>query len=277
MLLESINCGIYNQMVKWQWSEDVEWLHPLDAYMTVELTKCSLSPDNQKRFVEIGSWKGGWIRNILVNNSEISGVAVDPYPGLLHIREYFLDNMKKNSLEKRIELHADLKKLNQYSFDFVHIDACHSQDSVERELEYAQSHLKAGGIIFVDDIFHPLYPGVAAAVFSFLADTKFVAFALTRNKIYLCEKKYYEHYFKTTLDIADQKKISYSLGTKIGDRIRGLYNTYATSNSIYGFPVVNFAQYSKDEIAAILDLPRENSPLSRFFRMGLRLIRVLRT
>ena len=259
--------------MKWIWGEDIEWLYPLDAYLTLRITQAIFQPINL-RFAEIGTWKGGWIRQLLLNNQSITGIAVDPFPGLPEIREYFLKNMESNGLQERVHLLNRLEDLEGYKFNLFHLDACHQQNDVNQELEFASKHLEDKGVICVDDIWHNLYPGVAVAVFTFLYKSDFAAFALTRNKIYLCHKDDYSTYFNFTKEIAEEMKIGYSLGVKIGDKTGEYVHTYSTSNAIHGFPVVNFTRYSNSEIARILAI---SQPLSRSTRLRKKLVRIIKS
>jgi len=258
--------------VHWVWSEDVEHLYPLDAFLTLELINYI---DSKKaiRFAEIGVWKGGWIRTLCQNNEAISGYGVDPYPGLTDIKHYFLKSMNQNRLESRVELISSIQDLPHEKFDLFHIDACHQQSSVSSELNFASEHLTENGIITVDDVWHKMYPGVAAAVFSFLTNSNWASFAITRNKMYLCRDKYQPHYFSATIDIADRNRLGYSLGVSIGEKTGKMVHTYSTSNSINGFPQVNFVRYSNLEIAQLLNLPTSSRHAINYYRTFLRVLK----
>ena len=74
----------------------------------------------------------------------------------------------------RLEIHEayskDLVLPDEQRFRFVHVDGSHEEDDVILDLRLARRHLAPGGVIVVDDYDHPDWPGVTAAVHTFLAE-----------------------------------------------------------------------------------------------------------
>ncbi|MBP0464557.1 class I SAM-dependent methyltransferase [Roseomonas sp. PWR1] len=51
---------------------------------------------------------------------------------------------------------------------FVHVDGEHGRGAVRHDLALAAAHLAPGGVILVDDVFHPWFPNVTAGVMDVL-------------------------------------------------------------------------------------------------------------
>jgi len=74
------------------------------------------------------------------------------------------------------------------SVALIHIDGEHTQSAVRTDLEMAASLLSNGGIIVLDDISNPWFPGIPAASFDFLAKEDFALLVYTRAKAYICRR-----------------------------------------------------------------------------------------
>jgi len=61
------------------------------------------------------------------------------------------------------------EKLGAQAVRFVHIDSHHSRECLTNDLELAGAVLHRDGIICLDDMLHPGYPMVVAAVFDYFA------------------------------------------------------------------------------------------------------------
>lgn len=75
-------------------------------------------------------------------------------------------------------------------FAFVHVDAGHTYDGAMNDVRLAAQVLLPSGVIALDDYHNIFWPGVHAAVNTFLATEgrHLVAFMHTGNKVYLCNR-----------------------------------------------------------------------------------------
>ena len=78
---------------------------------------------------------------------------------------------------------------------FLHVDGGHSSPEALADLELCKQCLVPGGIIAVDDAFHPTWPGVTDAIFTFLSRHKDMApLVVGFNKMLLVETAWRERY-----------------------------------------------------------------------------------
>lgn len=233
--------------------EMVEWLHPYDAFFSMNLLV-----DSGGGICEVGVYKGGYLITMLKNIPRINAVAIDPYPGLNSIKETFFNNLLSHGLKDRVRHFAHYDSLKENSFDLIHIDGEHSESAVTKDLYFAQNNLAKRGIIVVDDIWHPLFPGVVSATFKFVHESKFVPFLSTRQKMYICTESEYEYFFSQASELLQKFNIPHSSGWKKGSRIHpGGRATFDQSNAIKGFPQLVVDSRSKSEQLIILDMASE--------------------
>ncbi|MFA5882573.1 MAG: class I SAM-dependent methyltransferase [Acidimicrobiia bacterium] len=62
------------------------------------------------------------------------------------------------------------ERLGGRRFRIVHIDGAHDYENVRSDLELSRAVACEGAVIALDDVTHPLFPGVAAAVWPLIAD-----------------------------------------------------------------------------------------------------------
>jgi hypothetical protein len=81
-------------------------------------------------------------------------------------------------------------------FAFFSIDGGHTPLHVRYDLATAAQTTAPNGIIAVDDIFHPDWPGVTEGVYQWLATdaAPFVPFLITRKKLFLCSLSVQQRY-----------------------------------------------------------------------------------
>lgn len=69
---------------------------------------------------------------------------------------------------------------------FVHIDGGHRPEDVLTDLHTADRALSSEGVVAVDDVFNPNWPGVSEGFYAFLRESKaFVPIAIGGNKVLL--------------------------------------------------------------------------------------------
>lgn len=115
-------------------------------------------------------------------------------PSGLHLRS-------KDSLDLKT---SDLAEINnQYGyFSMFSVDGGHTSTHVRNDLVTASKLTSGKGIIIVDDIFHPDWPGVTEGVMTSLASlsSPFVPFFITRKKLFLCHISLWRSYKQFVID-----------------------------------------------------------------------------
>jgi len=223
------NMLMNNKGFYWEWDDEPE-LSPLDAILINEFSK--LSQGESDVVLEIGVYKGGFVKNYLLNNKNEFCVGIDPYPNLQEVKQNLFRELQHKRLVDRFTLFENFKEYlnsgcSQQKPKLVHIDGEHSESAVLLDLEFAQKCVSPKGIIIIDDIFHTNFPGVASGTFSFLHNSNFAPFLITSNKLFICHEDLYSYYSENALKIMKNKSISYLKSYENGK--------YDQSNSIKGF------------------------------------------
>ena len=243
--------------MNWYSKELSEWLSPYDAYFSVNLLV-----NSGGGICEIGVYKGGYLVTILRNISGLSALAIDPFPGLDSIKSVFWDNLKLNGLEQNVQLLPNYFSIKCQSFDLIHIDGEHSEDAVFQDLLFAQNNLAQSGIIVVDDIWHPLFPGIISATMKFVHQSGFVPFLSTQQKMYLCLEAEHDFHFSRAQKLLKDFDIPHSSGWLKGEaNHKGVIAAYDQSNSIKGYRQLMVFHKTKAEQAIILGLTKNRSKL----------------
>jgi hypothetical protein len=212
-------------------SETSQWLSVTDAFLSSRLTISQESVN----ILEIGLYKGAWSIDILMNNSDLNGFGVDPFPGMQDIEAKMIANMSFYDVSNRFKHYQSYesleKDLGKLKYATIHIDGEHTERAVNRDLKFAALNICDDGLIIVDDIFHSDFPGIAASVFNFLGKEGFSSFLLTSQKMYICKKENYEMYRSAGLDLLKDSGFSFNLGNE------QIYDIHQ-DNSVYGYPQI---------------------------------------
>jgi len=95
----------------------------------------------------------------------------------------------------------DTTKLTPDTIEFnkplrlLHIDGCHEDVAVYKDLTNFSTKMCDDGVIVVDDYNDPEYPGINSATLRFLYENKdWIMFAIGSNKAYLCRVEKRTHY-----------------------------------------------------------------------------------
>lgn len=251
----------------------VEWLTATDALLSSEVALLIAQEASPRATctVEVGVWKGGWMRAVgdKVKSAELIGI--DPYPGFEDIREQMLSNLKAANMLERFTLYDCWQSmLSQHAprqFSVVHVDGDHSESAVEQDLRNAVAFLQDDGVLIIDDILHPEFPGVAAASYCFLRETDMAIFALTRNKAYACKSDFHGKWHTFALDLAERYELRYK--TAFG---HGLGSVMWQDSRVFGFPVLLIQDARNDSLLLPASWGKRTllltvvNPLRRFFR-----------
>ena len=243
----------------WQSDELVEWLHPYDAFFSINLLV-----DSRGGICEVGVYKGGYLITMLRNNPSLNAVAIDPYLGLNSIKETFLNNLLSYKLEDKIKHFADYTSLKEHLFDLIHIDGEHSESAVIKDLHFAKDNLANKGLIVIDDIWHPLFPGVVSATMKFVHESDFVPFLSTRQKMFICRENQYEYYYSKASALLQKFNISHSSGWAKGSpNHQGVLAAFDQSNAIKGSPQLMVDSKSKHEQLIVLKITSDTNKVPR--------------
>jgi len=138
---------------------------------------------------------------LLNNLKKLQCVAIDPYPGLNDIKNIFLDNLRTHNLQDRVELKASYSSITDNNFSLIHIDGEHSELAVTKDCNFAIANLSNRGLIVVDDIWHPRFPGIISAVMKIIHLNKLTPFLASRNKMYLCLPDDYQYFYNYSISL----------------------------------------------------------------------------
>ena len=210
-------------------SDTGEWLSIFDSWICSKILQENLA----RKALEVGVWKGGWAISQLLNNLNLRVVGIDPFPNLEEIARLLDQNLKHYQVNNRFQLFSSIELSSEFNdeYSFVHIDGEHSEEAVLNDLKFANQVLTLDGVIAVDDIYHPEFPGIASATFNFLHQEDFASFLITQNKIFICRKEKYLQFYSFCMNLLSNHGIPFSRGF---EGIQGAI--YAQNNSINGFP-----------------------------------------
>ena len=118
-------------------------------------------------------------------------------------------NLKKYGNSTNIEWRLqDTTKLTPETISFnkplrlLHIDGCHEDVAVYKDLVNFSCKMSKDGVIVVDDYNDPEYPGINSATLRFLFENKeWVMYAIGTNKAYLCHVDKRKEYILKTLEV----------------------------------------------------------------------------
>lgn len=106
-------------------------------------------------------------------------------------RRIFEDNMRRFATMENVRVFAKLSAgltgdETTTSCRFFHIDGGHRPQDVFSDLETAARALLPHGVVAVDDVFHPSWPGVGEGLYRYLAARAgvFVPIAIGGNKVF---------------------------------------------------------------------------------------------
>lgn len=87
--------------------------------------------------------------------------------------------------------HRPAARAHAHRLRWIHIDGEHSAAAATADLDTAHLLLAPNGVVVLDDILHPWYPQLTAALFRYLTDHpgRFSLFMLGFGKAYLCRHR----------------------------------------------------------------------------------------
>ncbi|CAN5162430.1 hypothetical protein BH09ACT5_BH09ACT5_24230 [soil metagenome] len=179
----------------WPHDDSVEWLAPVDFVLSLAVVE-AVAQTRPPRVLEVGVWKGGWSLTLAVNCPSAVFTGIDPYPGsFAPVRERLLSSSQRvggrfHLLESWAELDSELIGMTS-GFDVIHLDGEHTEPAMAQDLTRAAGVLAPDGVIIVDDIAHPYFPGIASATYRFLDEQGFAVFLYSEHKAYLARRQFH--------------------------------------------------------------------------------------
>lgn len=181
----------------WIKDEATQWLSRVDAVIAEACLAAATQPNKSPVVLEIGVFRGGWTGTLATNGpANTRHLGIDPYPQTEEIREEMLQRLQAAGVADRYHHFDSWSDLFMHypniqesrEIEVVHIDGEHTQSSVQLDLEMAASVLSSQGIIVLDDVSNPWFPGIPAALFSFLEKEDFALLLYSRTKAYICRR-----------------------------------------------------------------------------------------
>jgi hypothetical protein len=235
----------------WKKDESVIWLDPFDAFFSINLL-----PSPQGEICEIGVYKGGFLMALLENLPQLTAVAIDPYPNSDEIRDLLISNLKDRKLQDKVTLLENYDSIERQEFDLIHIDGEHSESAVAKDLEFATKNLSLKGIVIIDDIWHPLFPGIISATLSFVHQEILAPFLITRNKMYLCKPIEFNYHHNRAKKLVELHNVPYSGGVSEGSYFLGESAPYDQSNSIKGYNQIVVKNLNRFQQSVLLGIEK---------------------
>lgn len=193
---------------------------------------------------------------LLENLTQLTALAIDPYPNSDEIRDLLIANLNERGLNDRVTLLENYDSVAHQEFDLIHIDGEHSEKAVLNDLKFATNNLSSKGIVIIDDIWHPLFPGIISAALSFVHQEKLAPFLITRNKMYLCNPIEYNYHHNRAKNLVDLHNIPYSGGVSEGTDLLGERATYDQANSIKGYNQIVVGNLNRFQQSLLLGLEK---------------------
>ena len=180
------------------------WFFPIDAYLFAAIDEAQRRDGVHGNLFEIGVHHGKTAIFLarMLRDAEVLGVCDVFEQQHLNAdrsgegsRELFEKNMRTFGRPARVfaklssELTTDDTTTN---CRFFHIDGGHRPEDVFTDLETADRALHADGVVAVDDLFNPSWPGVSEGFYRFLAShpNVFLPILIGGNKVFFARREY---------------------------------------------------------------------------------------
>lgn len=222
----------------WDFDDTTEWLPPLDAYCARSLCRIVLSEQPSCCVLEVGVWKGAWLKQAALGLAGVKAVGVDPYPNAEEIRERTVAALAECGLSEAVTLvpswHEATDAIRNSScggWDVVHIDGLHSEIAVLQDLEESYAHLNEHAVVVLDDYRNFRFPGVASAMYQFMARSDLRLVMTTANKAYLVKQAAHATWLRRISARLDEEQLIYSMtGTR--------HSRYHHDPEVMGYPLI---------------------------------------
>jgi hypothetical protein len=127
--------------------------------------------------------------------------------------------MNSLDLDKNFYRETSSKKFKLFS-----IDGGHHYKAVINDLKIAEEVMVEGGVVLLDDLLNPLWIEVVSAYSSYkLKGGKLVAFAITKDKLYLTNSKKHAEGYQEALINVFNSKLNFLVKELFGDKVLTYY------------------------------------------------------
>ena len=128
-------------------------------------------------------------------------------------------SMNSLNLDKNFYRETSSKKFKLFS-----IDGGHHYKAVINDLKIAEEVMVEGGVVLLDDLLNPLWIEVVSAYSSYkLKGGKLVAFAITKDKLYLTNSKKHAEGYQGALINVFNSKFNFLVKELFGDKVLTYY------------------------------------------------------
>jgi len=128
-------------------------------------------------------------------------------------------SMNSLNLDKNFYRETSSKKFKLFS-----IDGGHHYKAVINDLKIAEEVIVDGGVVLLDDLLNPLWIEVVSAYSSYkLKGGKLVAFAITKDKLYLTNSKKHAEGYQEVLINVFNSKFNFLVKELFGDKVLTYY------------------------------------------------------
>ena len=128
-------------------------------------------------------------------------------------------SMNSLDLDKNFYRETSSKKFRLFS-----IDGGHHYKAVINDLKIAEEVIVEGGVVLLDDLLNPLWIEVVSAYSSYkLKGGKLVAFAITKDKLYLTNSKKHAEGYQEALINVFNSKLNFLVKELFGDKVLTYY------------------------------------------------------
>ena len=136
-----------------------------------------------------------------------------------NLQKYFKNTKKLKILEGDSKQHTQKKIFEKIGGDKIRIfsvDGCHTPTATEKDFTNAEQTLTSGGVIVVDDMFNPMFPGVMEGISTQMQDNiNLKPFYIGWNKTLFTHRDYVKVYQKEMEKIGQKVKESMLWGEKV--------------------------------------------------------------
>lgn len=207
-------------------THDVEgWFFPVDAYLFAFIEELQRRESISGNLFEIGVHHGKTALFLArtARDHELLGVCDVFEQQELNrdrsgegSRELFLRNMGEFPVRVFAKASHELTTDDTTTHcRFFHIDGGHRPEDVWNDLNVADRALLDDGVVAVDDVFNPSWPGVSEGFYRFMTERRaFVPILIGGNKVLLTRHDAAERYERHYADAADFVDAPFALGWK---------------------------------------------------------------
>ena len=110
-------------------------------------------------------------------------------------------------------------------FKLFSIDGGHHYEAVINDLKIVEEVMVEGGVVLLDDLLNPLWIEVVSAYSSYkLQGGKLIAFAITKDKLYLTNSKKHAEEYQEVLTNSFNSKMNFLIKELFGDKVLTYYS-----------------------------------------------------